>query len=253
MGGRPRYLLVSLGLPPRTPLTVIDGWYRGLRRLLARERVALIGGDTSAATCFHVALTAIGEIDPARAVTRAGARPGDCLLVTGTLGEAAAGLHALKHGRQRAARELIRRHHYPEPRLAAGRALAEHRFATAMLDLSDGLLIDLDRLCEASGVGAELLLDRLPLSAALIRYTESRTRARSFALAGGEDYELLFTVRPGEMERCLRLLRRMRVPCRCIGRIISKRPGRAVRCLEQGRPATRVGRRIGYEHFSVSR
>jgi thiamine-monophosphate kinase len=279
MGGIPRYLLVSLGLPPRTQAATVTRFYGGLRRMLSRYKVQLIGGDTAAARRFHAAMTAIGEIDPRLAVTRSGARPGDCLMVTGTLGDAAAGLQILRRrhlsrgrgGRGRPAigsvRALVRRQLIPTPRLAAGRLLAVRRLATAMLDLSDGLMIDLDRLCRASGVGATLFAERLPLSPALIAYGRAtRQNPLRLALAGGEDYELLFTVRPAAAARCTRLLRRLRLSCRLIGTITRATPhrpssgrapaGAAIAILSAGRlhplrSFTAAHRIYGFEHFHV--
>jgi thiamine-monophosphate kinase len=277
MGGIPRYMLVSLGLPPRMNTATVTRFYDGLRRLLTRYKVPLIGGDTAAARRFHAAMTAIGEIDPRLAVTRSGARPGDCIMVTGTLGDAAAGLQILRQRRLnrvrggRAAtimRALIRRQLTPTPRLEAGRSLAVRQLATAMLDLSDGLMIDLDRLCRASGVGATLCAERLPISSALSDYgRHTKQDPLRFALAGGEDYELLFTVRPAAAARCTRLLRRLRLSCRLIGTIT--RPtahrtssgralaGDAITVLSTGRlhslrSFAATHRIQGFEHFRVS-
>jgi len=275
MGGIPRYLLVSLGLPPRTDAATVTRFYGGLRRVLSRFGVQVIGGDTAAAGRFHAVVVAIGEVETGLAVTRSGAKPGDCLMVTGTLGDAAAGLQILQRGHLRSARNgrsvvamraLIRRQLTPTPRLAAGRVLAVRRLATAMLDLSDGLMIDLDRLCLASGVGAMLYHEQLPLSSALVAYGhETRQDPRRFALAGGEDYELLFTVRPDAATRCARLLRRLRLSCRLIGMITRAADRGASRgapaeasitVLNAGRVlslrAFAAARRVhGFEHFQV--
>jgi len=272
MGGVPRYLLVSLGLPPGIDASVVIRFYGGLRRLLARYGVQLIGGDTAAAARFHAVMVAIGEVEPTLAVTRSGARPGDCIMVTGSLGDAAAGLQLLRRaGRRRAARKtaraLIRRQLEPAPRLEAGRALAQRRLATAMLDLSDGLMIDLDRLCRASGVGATLYAEQLPLSPSLVAYGQTtRQDPLRFALAGGEDYELLFTVRPAAAARCARLLRQWRLSCRLIGvitraatdrRSAMRAPDRAaITVLSAGRlhplRSFAAARRIhGFEHFRM--
>ena len=263
MGGVPRYLLVSLGLPRRMDVATITGFYQGLRRLLSRYNVQLIGGDTAAAPRFHAVMVAIGEVEPRLAVTRSGARPGDLLMVTGTLGDAAAGLQLLRRGgrvrRAASTRALIRRQLTPTPRLEVGRALAAHRLATAMLDLSDGLMTDLDRLCRASGVGATLLADQLPLSPALIAYgRRTRQNPLRFALAGGEEYELLFTVRPAAAARCIRLLRRLRLACRRIGTIDRAPAGAPIRIVpDAGRPqsldAFAAEQRIhGFEHFGTA-
>jgi thiamine-monophosphate kinase len=263
MGGVPRYLLVSLGLPRRTSVATVTRFYGGLRRLLSRYKVQLIGGDTAAARRFHAVMVAIGEVEPRLAVTRSGARPGDCLMVTGTLGDAAAGLQLLRRKARRAprsasARALIRRHLAPTPRLEAGHALARHRIATAMLDLSDGLMIDLGRLCRASGVGATLVADQLPISPSLAAYgRHTRQNPLHFALAGGEDYELLFTVRPVAAARCIRLLRRLRLSCRRIGTIDRPTTGPAVKVMSGGRSqplrSYAAAQRIrGFEHFGAS-
>ncbi|MEW6325143.1 MAG: AIR synthase-related protein, partial [Nitrospirota bacterium] len=158
-----------------------------------------------------------------------------------------------------AMRTLLRHQCYPAPRLAAGRALADYRLATAMMDLSDGLMIDLDRLCLASGVGATLTAGQLPISPALAAYARTvRQDPLNFALAGGEDYELLFTVRPAAAARCARLLKRLRVACRVIGRIDRPRSGDPVHILHSGRTrslrAFAADRRIGgFEHFAKGR
>jgi thiamine-monophosphate kinase len=279
MGGIPRYMLVSLGLPPRMHTPTVTRFYSGLRRLLSRYKVQLIGGDTAASRRFHAAMVAIGEVEPRLALTRTGARPGDCIMVTGTLGDAAAGLQILRRDRlrrvrnsrgrptMRIMRSLVRRQLTPTPRLAAGRLLAVRRLATAMLDLSDGLMIDLDRLCRASGVGATLVAERLPISSALTTYGhDTRQDPLRFALAGGEDYELLFTVRPAAAARCVRLLRRLHLSCRLIGTITrsstpSKQTGRtptgtAIAILTAGRVHSlrsfaATHRIQGFEHFRV--
>jgi thiamine-monophosphate kinase len=268
MGGIPRYLLVSLGLPRRMSVATITGFYRGLRRLLSLHKVQLIGGDTAAARRFHAVMVAIGEVEPRLALTRSGARPGDWIMVTGTLGDAAAGLQILRRRRGRRGggrlsvetrQALVRRQLTPTPRLAAGRVLAVQKLATSMLDLSDGLMIDLDRLCRASGVGATLLAEQLPLSPALIAYgRHTRQNPLRFALAGGEEYELLFTVRPAAAARCVRLLRRLRLACRRIGTINRATGGAPIRIVPlAGRPqsldAFAAAQRIhGFEHFGAA-
>ncbi len=267
MGGVPRYVLLSLGIPPRTTVDIVSRFCRGLRALLSRHRVHLIGGDTAAAPQFHAVMTAIGDIEPNGAVSRSGARPGDLIMVTGTLGDAAAGLHLLQTtaGRRVGVRtrtrraspkarsvgeqRLIRRQLYPTPRLHAGRAVARHRLATAMLDLSDGLTIDLDRLCRASGVGATVISEQLPLSPELMAYgRRARLDPIQIALAGGEDYELLFTVRPARADRCAQVFRRLRLNCCCIGRIERRAAGPRVTVMRGGRRRA-AGRFRGYEHF----
>ena len=275
MGGVPRYLLISLGVPPSTELQRLRGFYRGLRRMLTDSAVELIGGDTASAPVFHAAMTALGEIDPSLAVSRAGARPRDLIMVTGHLGDAAAGLSILDRahsrrsdrrrsvgtavGRFRGAGRLVRRQLYPTPRLKAGHLLARHRLATSMLDLSDGLVMDLERLCRASRVSATIDSAQLPLSPALVDYCRrAHLDPLRMALAGGDDYELLFTVRPASAARTIRLLRRIGLPCRCIGQIDRASPTGRVTIRRQGKDfsAKQFGplkKGTGYDHFHALR
>jgi len=187
--------------------------------------VALAGGNVTRARDLSITVTVLGSVPRGRALTRAGARAGDRLFVSGALGEAALGLRA------GADRKAVARQRRPEPRLALGRALS--RVATACLDVSDGLVQDLGHLCRASGVGAEVRLDRLP------------ARSLPDALAGGEDYELLFTVPPSRLGALARATRGAGVPVTDIGEVVARR---GVRVLDgAGRPY-RV-RRAGHDHL----
>jgi thiamine-monophosphate kinase len=179
----------------------------------------------SAAPCWSIAVTVIGEVERGRALMRNGARPGDLLCVTGTLGDSVAGLELLG-GRGRLprglarphARWLINRHQCPTPRLGIGVGLAQHCLATAGIDLSDGLAADVRRLCEASGVGVEIDLAALPLSRALRAYAAVTGRDPvADALGGGEDFELLVTVPRRNLGRVQRLARGT-TPLTVIGR-----------------------------------
>lgn len=175
MGGTPRWLLIGLTAPPDFPLARIRAIYRALNQAAARWQLAIIGGDTAQSRDFALHVTAIGTAPHRRAVLRATARPGDALYVTGTLG-----------GNWRRG---SKRHLTFTPRIAEGAFLAEHRFARAMMDLSDGLSTDLQRLAAASDIGAEL-------HAAAIPRTPRATLED--ALHEGEDYELLFAVPPAQ-------------------------------------------------------
>jgi thiamine-monophosphate kinase len=213
---------------------------RGVAAAAARTGAALVGGNLSRAERLFLSVTLIGE-SPRRAARRDGARPGDLLYVTGVLGEAALGLSRLQRDAH-AADAAVRRFREPRPRLAAGALLAEKKIVSAMIDVSDGLLRDLGHVCEASRVGAEVCLARVPCTARLRRF------APSLALHGGEDYELLFTVPP----RRLPLLERTRSKLGCrvteIGRITARREG--VRVVDhQGRAVAAPAR--GYDHFAA--
>ncbi|HEV2194128.1 MAG TPA: thiamine-phosphate kinase [Candidatus Acidoferrum sp.] len=193
MGGVPRCFLLSLALPASHTGRWLDEFLGGLRRASRRFGCVLAGGDTTQRKEILANITVVGEIQTGRAMLRSGARSNDVLYVSGRLGEADSGLRLLKRSQAGVAPQspLVRKHLYPEPRLALGQWLARKRLATAMLDISDGLSSDLLRLCGASQVGARVGLARLPLPP-----VPNATPSRSLqtALHGGDDYELLFTV-----------------------------------------------------------
>jgi thiamine-monophosphate kinase len=199
MGGEPRFALVSLGLARGTPGAWIKQLFAGLRSSARRFGVEIVGGDTAVGVGRTVVdITVAGEIPPGKALRRSGAAPGDQIFVSGTLGASAQGLKLLQAGDKQtrgAGAALVRSHLFPEPRLALGRFLREKGLASAALDLSDGLSTDLNRLCRASGVGARVWAELLPLSEGAGVGSRAEPReVLSLALHGGEDYELLFTV-----------------------------------------------------------
>ena len=185
MGGAPRWGVVQIAAPPRLPAADVAAISRALAAAARRAGATLVGGNLSRARELSVALALIGEAPP-RPVTRAGARPGDALYVTGQLGGSALGVRLLRRGIRSG--PAVRRFRAPTPRLVAGALLARRRLASAMIDVSDGLLQDLGHLCAASAVGARLELARVPCSPAV------RRAGIDLALSGGEDYELLFAV-----------------------------------------------------------
>jgi thiamine-monophosphate kinase len=195
MGAVPGPFFLSLGLPPGTAVAGVEAFAHTMGALARTTGTWLAGGDTVAAPAgWVVSITLHGQCRGAP-VRRAGARPGDLLCVSGTLGEAAAGLHWLVEGRpvDGPAAGWVARHRRPMPRLALGRWLAEGGVVSAMLDLSDGLATDAPRLATASGCGLDIDLDTLPIDPTLIDKFGAAD-ARRLALAGGEDFELLFTV-----------------------------------------------------------
>jgi len=204
MGGDPHLAVVTLGLRGDERVDDLTALYRGLGELARRLGVSIAGGDivrSPRALMIHV--TALGETRGARFLSRSGARPGDLIGVTGTLGAAAAGLSLLElddsDPRRRAttAPQLIEAHLRPEPRVRVGAELLEHG-ATAAMDLSDGLLGDLPKILKASGVSARLDVAAIPVAAAVRALFPDRWR--DLAMRGGEDYELLFTVAPDDWE-----------------------------------------------------
>jgi len=191
MGARPRQFLLSIALPKTISLEVVDGFLTGIMEQAERFGVTLVGGDTCASLGgLAISITALGEQLPELVVKRSGAAVGDLVCLTGTVGDAAAGLNELRKGVRQGF--LVTRQLDPQPRVAAGVALAEAGLVHAMIDVSDGVLGDLTHICELSGVGARLELSGLPLSD---EYRDSCTAdPYALALTGGEDYELLFCI-----------------------------------------------------------
>ena len=230
MGGRPRAALVSLLLPANLDVRYFDAVMRGIGERMHAFGAAVVGGNLAqSARSIAVDVALLGTVAPHRFVQRAGARPGDRILVTGWPGESSAGLSLLRaRSRPRAlstadARRLIRRHLDPTPRVHEGNVMAAAG-ATAMVDVSDGLAADLLHLCAASGVGAEVEIARLPISAPLRRVAAARrVRAWRWTLYGGEDYELVCTAPAARVAALQRAVRRAGgTPLHDIGVIVSR-------------------------------
>ena len=220
MGARPRWVLLALTLPD-ADAAWLRGFATGLGVLARRYDMALVGGDTCRGP-LSVSVTLLGEIPEGQGVLRSGAQSGDGIYVSGTLGDAAAGLQALTQGRSlpptdwAVLRERLER---PTPRVEIGLAL--RGLATAAIDLSDGLAADLGHLLEASGCGAHVHAEALPLSATLLRNWGAQ-EARALAFNAGDDYELCFTL-PTEQEPQLRArLATLACPVTRIGVITSE-------------------------------
>ena len=206
--------------------------------------MALVGGDTCASRGgLVVALTVLGEQLPERVVTRSGAKAGDLIVVTGTLGDSALGLRLLKTGNARPGHCPAPR---PLPRVREGVLLAEAGLPSAMIDISDGLLADLGHILRLSGHGARVELARLPLSTAVAAHI-AETEGDGFVLplAGGEDYELLFTIHPHRRAAVLDLLEPLGVPVSVIGEITAA--GLAVIGMDGADYPVATS---GYNHFS---
>jgi len=225
MGGRPRCFLLSLALPQTLTGHWLDEFLGGLRRAARKFCCSLAGGDTTRRREILINVTVVGEVRKGQAVLRSGAKPNDVIYVSGRLGEAELGFRLLRSGETLAGAKgsLLKKHLYPEPRLALGQWLAEKGLPTAVMDLSDGLSSDLPRLCTASGVGARIEKAKLPIvSTAATKRTE-RSDGLQLALNGGDDYELLFTVPRRNVSHIPRSFRG--VPLTSIGEITR---GRAI-------------------------
>ena len=196
MGGEPIAAFLSLALPRDSPQKWVDDFMRGLLRLAKRFRVRLSGGDTAESPNGILAdIVVLGSVPRGKAILRSGARPGDRVYVSGKLGGAAATLERIRvKPKHKLNPRDFEAHFFPEPRIRLGRALREKGLASAMIDISDGLSTDLAHICEESGVGAEIEEESIPR--AVIGKLAQEVDLR-FALHGGEDYELLFTVPRG--------------------------------------------------------
>jgi thiamine-monophosphate kinase len=214
MGAKPRFFLLALALPQARTGKWLNGFLRGMRRAAQQIGVRLIGGDTTRYPSISISITVFGEVASGRAVTRAGARPGDILYVTGRLGRAKLGLEVIRNCPLgeikrliRSQNPLLKQHLYPQVRVRLGEWLAKHRIASSMIDISDGLSTDLGHLCAASRVGARVWAERIPRVAIPAAQSNFASKLKldplEMALDGGDDYELLFTV-PRKLAKRLR-------------------------------------------------
>ena len=245
MGAQPAWGTLSLSLP-EADAAFVDGFFDGFFALAAQHGFALVGGDTTRGP-LSIALTAHGLVEPGQALRRDGARVGDDIWVSGTLGDAAGALRQWLEGKGGQSGFLFEKSHSdplferldrPIPRVALGRAL--RGIASSCIDVSDGLLADLAHICRASGVGAEVNVEALPASAALRAAFDIETR-RNLQAAGGDDYELCFTAAPAQREALRQLSATLALPLTCIGSITA---GTGVRC---DGVAAGAG---GYQHFA---
>jgi len=201
MGGVPRCFLLSLAIPASHTGRWLDEFLAGLRRASRKFQCVLAGGDTTRRDSILINVTVVGEVRIGHAILRSGARDGDIICVSGRLGEAALGFRILQGSKHTISSRdpRLRKHLYPEPRLALGRWLAEKRLATSMTDISDGLSTDLRHLCPAPHLGALLGPDWFPAVEVPARLQPRMGNPLDLALHGGDDYELLFTVRRGKL------------------------------------------------------
>lgn len=228
MGGSPSYAVTSLGVASDVRPPWVVELYGGMREAADEYGMRVVGGDTVRADRAVVTVTVLGRVAEGRAVTRAGARPGDRIVVTGRLGAAAGGVRLVRAPREQLRgslgtdweRDVMAALNRPQARVTEGETLAQAG-ATAMIDVSDGLALDLHRICEASEVGARVHLDALPVSEALTGLSEQLDEdPLDLALFGGEDYELVATLSPGVVEGAgAKILERTGTPLTEIGEV----------------------------------
>lgn len=251
MGGVPRWALLSLAIPLDLPLDFVDEFIRGFLAMASEYQVALIGGDTCLSRSgFTVSVTIMGEQSPGLIVRRSGAMPDDDIWVTGTLGDAALGLKLVEKadfdsaqppGNSRATigspsehsslsgvegvNTILSRLLDPNPRVSAALALAEAGLATAMIDVSDGILADYGHIAGQSGVGGCIRLEDLPLSASFCTYSAHLSAIPyQLALSGGEDYEICFTAHRSDREKIVDCVKKCGIAVTRVG-IVSSSPG----------------------------
>jgi len=250
MAGIPRFAFLTLGLTADTDSAWLDGFLQGFKDVLDEHGVLLLGGDTvKSVEALLFSVTVLGEVAENEICFRSGARPGDLILASGTLGDAAAGLAVCRnrladpHNRYA---PLVARHLDPLAKVELGRFLGASHKVHAMLDSSDGLATDIAHLCKESGVGAEIFADRLPMSKALRELAEGQGLDPLYlALSGGEDYQLLLTVAEGDAAALVEGCRaQLGEKLTVVGRIVG---GRGV-MLEQDGGLQDISFQ-GYDHF----
>ncbi|MGS2744249.1 thiamine-phosphate kinase [Halomonas sp. LS-001] len=241
MGATSRWCLMALALnqrewPDDASITAwMSAYSQGFLSLSGKHETALVGGDITSGQ-LAISVTVMGEVPAGQALTRRGARSGDIIAVTGQLGGGAGGLHLWQQGERDLSHPLLERYLLPTPRLAAGQAL--RGLASAALDISDGLLADLGHLRRASGVGAHLDMEALPLATGLTE-TLDLSGARQAALSGGDDYELLVSLPPEHWTAAQSALAELQIPLTAIGRCIDTPGVRGVMSESQD----------GWQHF----
>ncbi len=237
MGATPRWALLSLSLPEADPGWV-ESFTKGFMSLATPYNVTLVGGDTTSGP-LSVSLTALGFIEPGRQLQRSGANPGDLLVVSGTLGGAARALDLLQAGKPVAEQHLLDR---PQPRVELGQALVG--YASACIDISDGLLADLGHVLKASACGARVDVEKLPHAESLAGLENAAKW--NYQLSGGDDYELLFTLPPEHKAKLPTWSQQLDIGLSIIGEI---EKGDASRCM--GPDGTAYDpQNAGFEHFS---
>jgi thiamine-monophosphate kinase len=240
MGGEPTVMLVSLALPRQTPVETVEALYRGMGRACRRNGVTVAGGDTTRGGAITISITLLGSVAVERLCLRSQARVGDLIGITGPLGASAAGL-ALFQRKLAATPYLRRKHLVPECRLDAAPLLAP--LVNAMIDVSDGLAPEVGHICSQSGVGARIFAAEIPLHPDVTAAAAALDRdPLTFALGGGEDYELLFTIAPCRLEG----LRRTGLAITVVGAITSAADGR----LLVGADGAARALQGGYNHFA---
>jgi len=278
MGGKPKFAFISVALPPYLSLENFDELSLGITETAKKHSISIVGGDTNAGTGYLnssskneplkeqysgvvINITLLGEIHPKNVITRRGARQGDLIVITGHVGDSSAGLDLLRSVKSSSAnkstidvsrihyQQAINRHRVPIIRLAEAQLISQNHLATAMIDVSDGVVGDLRHICQQSKVGAVLWSEHIPLSNAVQDIARLfHKQPLSYGLSGGEDYELLFTCPPDRMDEAKRLIKQsMGTPLSIIGEITHKEKG--IRLIDSKGNSLPAPEESGFDHF----
>jgi thiamine-monophosphate kinase len=264
MGGTPHHYLVSIGAPPETPVQALIDIYEGMNSVTKDLGVHLIGGNLTSAPHLFIDVTVMGTVLKGKIVRRDGARRGDCIFVTGPLGNSAEGLALLRqgfrllgnglilpHGKERDSQmvtEAILSHMDPPCLVEIAQKLAQTSTLTSMIDLSDGIASDLAEICRESKVGARIEFAKLPIAPSVLYWERKRNQdPRILALQGGEDYHLLFTVSKKFREIFLRRVEPLKIDIFEIGQIVPSSQG--VHAVDEEGKIYPLEN--GYQHFRM--
>lgn len=230
MGGIPTYGVISIALPAHLTVEDVDELYNGMLASAREYGISLVGGDTVKSGTLVINVALMGEVKRGGAVFRDGARPGDLLFVTGTLGKSAAGLFICTHPEMEFSRSAaafaLASHLEPRARVEAGKALGDLGGITAMNDISDGLATEIYEICSASGTGCRVDMESIPVAPQVKEIAAAAGKdPRHWALYGGEDFELVFTAPPILKAKVERLFKEINLPLSLIGEILEPEEG----------------------------
>lgn len=249
MGAVPAQSFLSFGLPPDMDVEIIDAFMDGFMEI--GDGVPLSGGDTvSSPEGWLISVTVIGIAPAGRVLRRDAARPGESIWLSGPAGDSAAGLSILLQRSEKVSEDnsrfLIQKHNQPLPQVRMGRILLESGISNSAIDVSDGLLQDLGHICESSKLGAELTLEDIPLSGPIKELASAnKVDPYIWALRGGEDYSLLFTVKPENEAKLVDIIEREKIQAAKIGKTV---PGNGIVVYRDGSPME-TGADGGFDHF----
>ncbi|MEA1964456.1 MAG: thiamine-phosphate kinase [Candidatus Aerophobetes bacterium] len=246
MGGKPTYCLISLAISGDVEKSLVNELYKGLKKIASLYKIEITGGDLVYSPVFMVTICLLGEADKDNFVLRSGAKKGDLIYVTGDLGASKAGLVCLENLKKNRRKEapFIKKHLMPYPKLKEGQQIAKNKLSNAMIDISDGLVSDLFHIAEESGVGAIIQEEKITLNPSVRKLArEIKASALNWALYGGEDYELLFTV-PKDKKRMVE--ETLSFSPILIGEVVDKKEGISL-IDTSGKRIELKGR--GYDHF----